>query len=63
VAVFGLVIAGSAALNVMVKVWFTEPAELLAVTVTLNSPFTDGVPEIRPVEVLMPNPAGNPVAE
>ena len=39
------------------------PLLLLAETVTIEFPATVGVPEIRPVPVLMDRPAGNPVAE
>jgi predicted transcriptional regulator len=38
------------------------PVVSVAVTVTLNVPVLVGVPEIRPVEELIDNPAGSPVA-
>jgi hypothetical protein len=38
------------------------PIPFVAVTDAVNVPFTEGVPEINPVDVLMLNPAGNPVA-
>src|ERR1035438_9135912 len=38
------------------------PVVSLAVTVTLEVPAAVGVPEIRPVELLMDSPAGRPAA-
>ena len=39
------------------------PEELVAVTVTVEVPAADGVPEINPVLVFTESPLGNPVAE
>ena len=45
--------------NVLVSV----PVKLAALKETLKGPASVGVPEITPVEVLIDNPEGNPVAE
>ena len=39
-----------------------SPVVSFAVTVTMNVPFVVGGPEIKPVEELMPTPAGRPEA-
>ncbi len=46
--------------NAAVPVWFCAS---LTVTVTLDVPAVEAVPEIRPVEELIDSPAGRPVAE
>jgi hypothetical protein len=52
-----------AALRVITRVAVPVPVTFLAVTVTLKVPAaTLGVPEIRPVAVLMERPPGRPVA-
>ena len=52
-----------AALRVMTRVEVPVPVELVAEMVTRNVPAaTLGVPEIRPVDVLMERPPGRPVA-
>lgn len=38
------------------------PAPFEAERLTVDVPADDGVPEIRPADVLTDNPAGNPVA-
>jgi hypothetical protein len=38
------------------------PALLVAETVPVNTPLTEGMPVIKPVAMFMPKPAGNPVA-
>lgn len=58
-----LVMTGEA--GMMVKVTPRMPAvgfAFDAVTVALNVPPDVGVPEITPVDVLMPKPGGNPLA-
>ena len=40
-----------------------EPAGFVAVIVAENWPFTIAVPEMMPVEALMLNPAGRPLAD
>jgi hypothetical protein len=61
-AVRELVIAGVAALIVSARVAVPVPLLLVALMVTLKDPETDGVPEIKPVEVLTEIPEGRPVA-
>ena len=52
-----------AALRVITRVAVPVPVTFLAVTVTLKVPAaTLGVPEMRPVDVLMERPPGRPVA-
>ena len=52
-----------AALRVMTRVEVPVPVELVAERVTLKVPAaTLGVPEIRPVVVLIERPPGRPVA-
>ena len=52
-----------AALRVITRVAVPVPVELVAVRVTLKVPAaTLGVPEIRPLLVLMERPPGRPVA-
>jgi hypothetical protein len=65
VAVRELVIAGfeiAAGLIVRLKVAEPVPLAFVALTVTPEVPEAEGVPEIRPVAVLTPRPAGKPVA-
>jgi hypothetical protein len=38
------------------------PVESVALTVTLEVPAVVGVPEMRPLELLIDSPAGSPVA-
>ncbi len=45
--------------NAAVPVWFCES---VTVTVTLDVPAVEAVPEIRPLEELIDRPAGRPVA-
>src|SRR5947209_7873999 len=47
----------------MNDVFPVAPVVSLAVTMTLEVPAVVGVPEIRPLEVLIERPAGKPVAE
>ncbi len=62
VAVKVEVMAG-AALRVITRVEVPVPVELVAVRVTLKVPAaTLGVPEMRPVPVLIESPPGRPVA-
>jgi hypothetical protein len=61
-AVRELVIAGAGALIVSARVAVPVPLLLVALMVTLKDPETDGVPEIKPVEVLTEIPEGRPVA-
>ena len=57
-----LVISG-AALRVITRVAFPVPVEFVAKMVTLKVPAaTLGVPEIRPLLVLIERPPGRPVA-
>jgi hypothetical protein len=56
------VTTGKLALNVTVKDWLAVPAAFVAMIVALKTPFTVGVPEIAPVEVLTDSPAGKPEA-
>jgi len=50
------------ALTVRVSVAVPVPAPLVALNVTDDVPDVLGVPEIKPVAVLIDNPAGKPVA-
>jgi hypothetical protein len=62
VAVKVEVMAG-AALRVITRMEVPVPVELVAVRVTLKVPAaTLGVPEMRPVPVLIESPPGRPVA-
>jgi hypothetical protein len=54
--------AGKLALIVMLKVLVPVPPALIAFKVTLVVAAVVGVPEMRPVVVLMVSPAGSPVA-
>jgi hypothetical protein len=49
-------------LTVRLKLAVPVPLLFVALMVTLKDPEADGVPEIRPVEVLMERPEGRPVA-
>ena len=53
---------GEAALIVSVSVVLPVPPLLLALSVTADVPAAVGVPEIKPVAVLIVKPAGKPVA-
>ena len=57
-----LVISGIGGLIVSVRVDWHEPKALVADNVTVNVPYTVGVPLIRPVAASMPRPAGRPAA-
>jgi hypothetical protein len=46
----------------MVRFAYPVPAEFAAEIVAIKVPFSVAVPLIKPVEVLMLRPAGNPVA-
>ena len=61
-AVVELVITGVAGLIVSESVCVPVPPALVALRVTLELPAVTGVPEIRPVAVLIESPPGNPVA-
>ena len=61
-AVLALVMAGMTELMVTVRVAEFAPATLVALTVTGVVPGAVGVPEIKPVVVLIDSPAGKPVA-
>jgi hypothetical protein len=61
-AVRELVIAGVAALIVSARVAVPVPLLLVALIAALKDPETDGVPEIKPVELLTERPEGRPVA-
>jgi hypothetical protein len=54
--------AGKGAAIVNVKVALPVPAALIALRVTVEVPVDVGVPEIKPVVLLIDSPAGNPVA-
>ena len=62
VAVPALEITGAAGLMVRLKVMVPVPPALVALRVTLEVPAVVGVPEIKPVAVLIDKPAGSPVA-
>jgi hypothetical protein len=47
---------------VRVRVALPVPALLVALSVTVEVPAAEGVPEIKPVVVLTYKPAGSPVA-
>jgi hypothetical protein len=57
-----MVTAGAGDLIVSAKVAVPVPLLFVALMVTLKDPETDGVPEIRPVEVLTERPEGRLVA-
>ena len=61
-AVVVLVITGFATAMVSVSVAFPVPPAFVALNVTVDVPAAVGVPEMRPVLVLTPRLAGNPVA-
>jgi len=62
VAVVELVITGVAGLIVRVRVAVPVPPAFVALKLMIETPAVVGVPEIRPVPVLMESPAGIPVA-
>jgi len=53
---------GTGTIMVSVRVAFPVPPLLVALSVTVGVPATEGVPEINPVAVFTDSPAGNPVA-
>jgi hypothetical protein len=57
-----LVMTGGADASVSVRVAVPVPALLVALIETVEVAAVVGVPEIRPVVVLIDRPAGNPVA-
>jgi hypothetical protein len=57
-----LVITGGAGATVSVSVAVPVPALLVALRETVDVAAVVGVPEIRPVVVLIDKPAGKPVA-
>ena len=57
-----LVMTGTGGLIVSVKVALPVPLAFVALIVTEEVAGVSGVPEIRPVVVLIDNPEGNPVA-
>ena len=61
-AVVALLITGVGALIVKARVAEPVPLGLIAPKVTVDVPVAVGVPVMAPVEVLIDNPAGNPVA-
>ena len=62
VAVLLLDITGAEGLIVIVNVFVPVPPALIALIVTFDVPLDVGVPLITPVEVLILNPVGKPVA-
>jgi len=62
--VVALVIAGAGVEGAIVsdRVALPVPPLFVALSVTVEVPAAVGVPEIKPVEVLIVTPAGNPVA-
>jgi hypothetical protein len=62
VAAFALLITGMPTAIVMLTPWLLVPVALVAVTFAGNVPTVVGVPEMRPVAVLIASPGGNPVA-
>lgn len=62
VVVAALVIKGAGGLATTVRVCVPVPPALLAEIVMVLVPAAVGAPEIRPVAVLILNPAGKPVA-
>ena len=62
VAVWLGVTTGATAAMVKTRVALPVPPELVALMVVLNVPAAEGVPLMTPVAVLMPRPAGKPVA-
>ena len=57
-----LPVVGGVGFMVRARIKLPVPAPLVALKVTLDVPAVVGVPEIKPVEVLMVSPAGSPVA-
>jgi hypothetical protein len=57
-----LVITGAGGLIVRVNVAFPVPVIFVALSVTVAAATESGVPEIKPVEVLINRPEGSPVA-
>jgi hypothetical protein len=62
VADVALVITGAAGLIVNVSVALPVPPAFVALNVTGDVAAVPGVPEIKPVDVLIDRPEGNPVA-
>ena len=62
VAVVALEITGAATAIVKERVAVPVPAALVALRLTEELPDAVGVPEIKPLVVLIDNPAGRPVA-
>src|SRR5438445_11744718 len=61
-AVLELVMTGAGGMMVSVSDELPVSPELVALKVTANVPEFDGVPEMSPVVVLTPSPAGSPAA-
>ena len=61
-AVPALEMTGAGGLIVNVNVFVPVPPALVALKLTLEVPAVVGVPEIKPVVVLIDKPAGSPVA-
>ena len=57
-----MVIVGTAVMTIL-KVFVAFPTEFVALTVKLNVPSADGVPDITPVAAFKLRPAGNVRAE
>ena len=57
-----LEITGAGTATVSVRVALPVPVPLVALRVTVEVPATVGVPDMRPVLVLILSPAGHPVA-
>ena len=57
-----LVITGTGAAIVIVRLAAPVPEPLVALSPTIEVPEAASVPEIEPVEVFTDRPAGNPVA-
>jgi hypothetical protein len=55
-------VAGVAADTVTIRLFVPEPAEFVALKVTVEVAATVGVPEITPLVALTVRPAGSPVA-
>jgi len=61
-AVVALLTTGTGAATVRVSVAVPVPVLLVALSVMVEVPDADGVPEIRPVDLLTERPDGKPVA-
>ena len=62
VAVAELLMTGTGAVTVNVKVLVPVPPALVALKLMVDVAMVVGVPEMTPVVVLILNPAGSPVA-